>query len=291
MADTLIENVSDTAFWIAHHRAIETQRPDALFRDPLAGVLAGERGKNIAETMPTSFMTGWAVVIRTCIIDDYIRLALAEGVDTVLNLGAGLDTRPYRMDLPSSLLWIEADYPHMIEFKKERLSQETPRCRLERVSVDLTNRVERHRLFEQANARAKKIFVLSEGVTPYLSPEEVASLAEDLKAMDRVCYWVVDYFAPEMIKFRQGRLRQKMQNAPFKFAPKDWFSFFQERGWRVKEIRYLSAEGERLGRKLEVPLRVKLLFLPRALFASPEQRARFKKMVGYVLLEPESARQ
>jgi O-methyltransferase involved in polyketide biosynthesis len=40
MADTLIENVSDTAFWIAHCRALESERPDALFHDPLAGLLA-----------------------------------------------------------------------------------------------------------------------------------------------------------------------------------------------------------------------------------------------------------
>jgi O-methyltransferase involved in polyketide biosynthesis len=42
MTDTLIENVSDTAFWIAHYRAVESARPDALFRDPLAALLAGE---------------------------------------------------------------------------------------------------------------------------------------------------------------------------------------------------------------------------------------------------------
>jgi O-methyltransferase involved in polyketide biosynthesis len=46
VTDTLIENVSDTAFWIAHYRALETQRADALFHDLLAGLLAGERGKH-----------------------------------------------------------------------------------------------------------------------------------------------------------------------------------------------------------------------------------------------------
>ena len=55
MADTLIESVSDTAFWIAHYRAVETKRRDALFRDPLAGVLAGDRGEKIARAMPMSF--------------------------------------------------------------------------------------------------------------------------------------------------------------------------------------------------------------------------------------------
>ena len=99
MTDTPIENVSDTAFWVAHYRALETKRPDALFHDPLAGVLAGDHGQRIARAMPMPFMTAWAIAIRTCIVDDYIRLTLAQGVDAVLNVGAGLDTRPYRMDL------------------------------------------------------------------------------------------------------------------------------------------------------------------------------------------------
>jgi len=133
MPQTLIQNVSDTAFWIAHCRAVETERHDALFRDPLAGLLAGERGKAIAETMPRPFITSWTVAIRTRIIDDYIRAALEDGVDTILNLGAGLDTRPYRMEVPEGLLWVEADYPHMMEWKEERLVNEKPRCRLERV--------------------------------------------------------------------------------------------------------------------------------------------------------------
>ena len=46
---------------------------------------------------------GWYVVIRTIIIDDLINQAISQGVDTVLNLGAGLDTRPYRMQLPKTL--------------------------------------------------------------------------------------------------------------------------------------------------------------------------------------------
>lgn len=121
MPEATIKNVSDTAFWIAHLRAIETERADALFRDPLADRLAGERGREIAEAMPMWRMIAWTVAIRTCIIDDYIRFAVVEGVDTVLNLGAGLDTRPYRMDLPGSLDWVEADYPQIIEYKKSRL--------------------------------------------------------------------------------------------------------------------------------------------------------------------------
>jgi len=287
VTNTLIEHVSDTAFWIAHYRALETERPDALFHDPLAGILAGDRGKKIAHAMPMPFMTGWAVVIRTCIVDDYIRFAIAQGVDTVLNLGAGLDTRPYRMDLPESLVWVEVDYPDVIEFKEKQLSDEKPRCQLERVKLDLANVSERRQLFGSIHARAKKMLVLTEGVVPYLSVEEVGSLADDLKTLNHACYWIVDYFSPEVIKFRQRRgMGKKMQNAPFKFKPEDWFGFFGEHGWRLKEMRYLAEEGKRLQRPIRLLLLPRVLLKIRALFTSKERREAFRKFAGYVLLEP-----
>ena len=113
--------------------------------------------------MPNSRIVGWTVVIRTRIIDDFILSAIGEGVDTVLNLGAGLDTRPYRMNLPASLHWIEADYPHLIEYKESQLAHETPRCHLERVEIDLADRPARQKLFSRVNAQANRILVLTEG--------------------------------------------------------------------------------------------------------------------------------
>ncbi len=44
---TSIENVSDTALWVAVYRAMETARPDAIFRDPYAERLAGDKGVKI----------------------------------------------------------------------------------------------------------------------------------------------------------------------------------------------------------------------------------------------------
>lgn len=287
MAASLIGNVSDTSFWIAHCRALETDRPDALFRDPLARLLAGDRGKKIAEAMPARFITAWIVAIRTRVIDDYIRWAIAQGVDTILNLGAGLDTRPYRLDLPGSLLWIEADYPHIVEFKENLLSKEEPRFQLERVKLDLAGLPERRQVFANINARATKMLVLTEGVVPYLSLEEAASLADDLRTLDRAWYWIVEYVSPQASKYRsRGRMKQMMQNAPFKFAPADWFGFFEAHGWRSREVRYLVEEGERLHRPIKLPPALMLAFLVRGLFASKEQRASFRKFQGYAMLEP-----
>lgn len=131
----VIQNVSDTAFLVAGFRAAETEREMPLFRDTLAAKLAGEHGRNILATVPKSFLGAWSVVIRTVIIDRLIEQAIKGGVDTVLNLGTGLDTRPNRMGLPRSLRWIEVDYPHVTALKDARLAGATPRCQIERSAL------------------------------------------------------------------------------------------------------------------------------------------------------------
>jgi methyltransferase (TIGR00027 family) len=274
---------------VAVHRAIETERPDALFRDPLADRLAGIHGRNIVTALRggATSMTGWMVVVRTCIIDDYIRLAVEHGVDAVLNLGAGLDTRPYRLQLPESLLWIEVDYPHMIELKESRLADETPVCRLERVPLDLADRPARRELLAKVSARATKILVLTEGVVPYLSVDEAASLADDLRALSNVAYWVVDYFSPATYKYRErASIKRKMKNAPFRFHPADYYGFFTRHGWRTSQVRYIAEEGERLGRPAPLPFWLKVGIRVMALFAPRARRGEFRKFMGYVLFEP-----
>ena len=54
----VIQNVSDTAFLVAGFRALESERPEPLFRDPLAGTLAGEHGRKILATVPKTFVGG-----------------------------------------------------------------------------------------------------------------------------------------------------------------------------------------------------------------------------------------
>src|SRR5678815_604836 len=107
----MIDHVSDTALWVAAYRAMESERPDALFHDRFASLLTGEKGRRIVQWAKASRYTRWSVAIRTCIIDSFIQELTTGSVDTVLNLGAGLDARPYRMNLPESLSWIEVDFP------------------------------------------------------------------------------------------------------------------------------------------------------------------------------------
>src|SRR4051812_6371436 len=133
-----IHHVSDTAHWIAAFRALETDRPDAVFKDHLARKLAGETGFEMVATTPNKEAMGFAMVVRTTAIDKLVESAIAQGVDTVINLGAGLDTRPYRMQLPPHLHWVEVDFPKSIKFKNDLLFSDKPVCRLTRIAADLS---------------------------------------------------------------------------------------------------------------------------------------------------------
>ncbi|HET7788732.1 MAG TPA: SAM-dependent methyltransferase [Myxococcales bacterium] len=284
MNPPLIHDVSDTAFFVAHYRALEGSRPDALFHDPLAERLAGERGRRIGESMKKALLGGWSIAIRTVIIDGYIGRAVAEGVDTVLNLGAGLDTRPYRMELPGALRWIEVDFPHVIELKETELAAETPRCRLERVRLDLGDVAARRAFLRGLGA--KKLLVLTEGVTPYLSNEQVAELAKDLREIG-AALWVVDYFNHAVTRTRRrAAIARHLRNAPFRFDPADWFAFFAKAGWRCREIRYILEEAERLRRRPRLnPLLVLGLVL-RGVFMTRQKRAAARRFMGFALMEP-----
>jgi methyltransferase (TIGR00027 family) len=282
-----IADVTDTALLIAAFRARESERPDALFRDPLARRLAGDRGQALADAHPRAYMTAWMTAIRTVIIDRLILERVARGYDTVLNLGAGLDTRPYRLPLPAGLRWIEADYPAAMEAKSRRLEEEKPACRLERIGVDLADAERRRAFLSGTVAPTGKTLVLTEGVVPYLDLGQAGGLAEDLRALPSARAWIVDYFAPQTMKLRGRAFRRRMRNAPFKFAPPDWDAFFAERGWRKGEAVYIAEEAERRGRPIPLPPAVRALFILRALL-SPAARKVGKRFAGYIVLEPDS---
>jgi YVTN family beta-propeller protein len=168
MADnfTPIEHVSDTALWVATFRAREGRRKKPLFHDPYSGILAGDRGEWIARNMERSRYTAWSVVIRTCIIDTYIETLIGEGADAVLNIGAGLDTRPYRLSLPKEFQWFEADYEPLLALKNEKLVGKPANCALERWAVDLNHPKARDTLFAQVSERAKNVIVLTYVIDP-----------------------------------------------------------------------------------------------------------------------------
>jgi methyltransferase (TIGR00027 family) len=278
-----IQHVSDTAHWVACYRAMESRRPDALFRDDLANLLTGSHGHAIAGSIGrTSRYSLWSVVIRTIVIDEMIQEHVSQGVDTVINLGAGLDTRPYRLQLPETLRWVEVDYPSIIEHKNAILAGEKPGVALERIALDLSQVEERRALFAKLAVSSKNCLVLTEGVIPYLSEEQAGSLADDLHAEPSFRFWIAEYYTPEIYRyFKDKRRMRQMQNAPFRFFPADWLGLFRAHGWTATEFRYLSEEARKKGRPMPLPWWARILMS----IASPEKRATAIKRMAYVVFE------
>jgi methyltransferase (TIGR00027 family) len=245
-----LRNISDTARWAAVYRAQETDRPDALFRDRFARRLAGERGQQIADSLPDSQKTAWAWVMRTYLFDQFIAEQVAQGVELVLNLAAGLDARPYRMNLPAALHWVEVDLPEPLDFKEEVLANEKPVCALERVRLDLSQVDARRQLFQRLGSRARKALVITEGLLTYLTPEEVGALAEDLARPPSFQRWVLELGSPGLLKMIQKQWNQRLgqAGAPLKFAPKEGPPFFTRFGWKPIDVRSVLKTAARLKR-------------------------------------------
>ena len=261
-AESLIRTISDTALWAAMYRASENDRPDAIFRDPFAKRLAGSRGQEIATSMPFSERQTWAAGSpRTHVVDQFITQQLAEGVDMVVNLAAGLDARPYRMDLPASLKWVEVDLPELPLTRNPYLENEVPRCGLERESpLDFSHRTwpprpsqastsidQFSRQGKQSANHQRRDTCLS------LRAEEVIALAQDLRLPasflkllgHRPCIAGAAADPPAAICNQSStKPAQQLRFGP----PKEGPLFFVPHRWKPIEVRTLLKTAASLNR-------------------------------------------
>ena len=281
--DSVLRDISDTALGVAIERAQETERRRPLFRDPYAIMLAGERGQRIAREMRHRLVSS-GVVVRTAVFDELIlRTVQRERAACVLNLGAGLDTRPYRLALPAGLRWVEADLPSILDHKARLLVGEQPRCRLERLGVDLTDAAARRALLDQV-ASGQPTLVVCEGVIVYLTSDDVVGLASDLADRPDFQWWTMDIVGSLFIQWGNRIVGRQLSaaGASMQFAPENGPGFFRSLGWEPFEVRSAWLEARRLGREP---------WLMRAAWTvgSRQRRDTLRKLAQYVLLRRQGA--
>jgi len=277
--DSEIRNISDTALWVAMYRARESERPDAHFHDPYAKRLAGERGERIVANMHKRMSIEWPMIARTVSIDRIVMDSIAKGTDMVINLAAGLDTRPYRLQLPADLKWIEVDLPDITDYKERSLADETPKCKLERVRLDLRDTEARHQLFTRLKDECTRALIISEGLLVYLEQDEVAALATALAAQPNFREWVIDLANAALLKMMKKTYQSLDEaNASMKFAPLEGPDFFTPFGWKPVEIHSALHTAAKLKR---------LPFIYRLFALLPDSQGRKPKQVwgGVIRLE------
>jgi methyltransferase (TIGR00027 family) len=279
-----ITHVSDTSKWVAVYRAMETERPDAIFRDPYARRLAGEHGETIVRSMKRGGQAAWAMIVRTAVFDELILDSIArDHVDCVLNLAAGLDTRPFRLALPPSLRWVDVDFADVLDYKWNVLRHERASCQYEMAPADLTDGEARRALFARIAEQRRRVLVVAEGLLIYLSPEDVAALGADLHRQVAFQSWLIDLASPRLLKWMQRSWGKKAAqgNAPFRFAPVDGTAFFASSGWHEREYRSAWLESKRLNRQMPGAW-IWSLF---TLFQTRKMREESERMSGFVMLE------
>ena len=232
--EPIIRNIEDTALWVAVYRAEESERVDAVFQDPYARMLAGDRGQKIVEAMESGRKHSWSFISRTYLFDEFILQHVADGYDMILNLASGLDTRPYRLTLPSTLIWIDVDLPEMVHYMQIMMANQKPHCEHERIALDLSDRVNRLSVFKGLGRRGKKILIVSEGLIGYLDESEAGALAYDLSHEKSFRHWVIDIMSPGLLPLVRQEMGSLLDdaNAPLKFAPEEGEDFFRLFKWK-----------------------------------------------------------
>jgi methyltransferase (TIGR00027 family) len=182
---------SRTAEYVALFRAIESSLPAdrRLFEDPfairflslrLAAVALLCRLPGVADAVCRFVDRRWAgarssAVARTRFIDDAIGAALVRGIDQLVILGSGFDSRAYRLPGLSELAIFEVDHPDTLAKKQTVLRHASlevpPRVRF--VGIDF-NSADLDRVMGAAGySKLARTFILWEGVTNYLSEAAV----------------------------------------------------------------------------------------------------------------------
>ncbi|CAM9157129.1 unnamed protein product, partial [Ectocarpus fasciculatus] len=184
-------DVATTGRLVASHRAEESERQSSFFygRDPLAKYLAGDAYMNrlaLESSIygPPATDTLHPVTLRTLSIDDRI---LQMRPRQVVVVGAGMDARPYRLDLPDAH-WFEVDMPAVIKAKESILSSLDPSLTtttvqsLHRISYNFdSDLADMFGLLENAryNSSAPTLYIM-EGVLMYLSINDVKKIFQAL---------------------------------------------------------------------------------------------------------------
>jgi methyltransferase (TIGR00027 family) len=249
-----IFHVSDTALMVAACRALETDSPDGFVRDPFAARLAGERGMAMLRALPQPEMMRFGIGVRSRFMDELVLEALAsEKIATVLSLGCGLDTRPWWLEVPPDLRWIEVDFADMLGYKNALMSAEAPRCRRESMAADVNDAAQRRNIY--AAVGPAPALMITEGLLMYLPAATVAALAAEAGQTSGVAHWMSDITTTAFMKAISMNMPQSVRDvqAPDCLTGEQILESIRGQGWRtaarrsyITDMVFATARAQRM---------------------------------------------
>lgn len=237
-----IAGVAMTALGVALVRVRETARPDRLYADPLAEVFVAAARPGFddsrwarLESLAEQFYEGRTLAVKA--VDEHIREVAASDCPQIVLLGAGLDTRAFRLGLPPDTAFFEVDLPELFDFKEPVLAAHRahPVCTRRTVAADLRGDWGRILLDRGFRADLPTAWV-DEGVLGYIPRAAAYAVAETVTRLSApgsrfgIGRFQVDAAAPQYRALRE-LVREAPGEPPVNGLGPDGESWFAENGW------------------------------------------------------------
>ena len=224
-------------------RAIETQRADGLFQDPLAAKLAGD--ELIAEVAPTTQQyedNGTPVIIvRTRFFDDFLKQE-AAGIRQVVLLGAGMDTRAFRLSWPADTHLFELDRSEVLEYKNSILGDALSQCYRSSLGVDIRSSWEEQLIAQGYRIDMPTVWIM-EGLLYYLNEVDVQALLTTVTQLSVSGSWIgADLLNSYFVANNTGELSQH-----WKYGCDEPEKLFATYHWQASVLQ-AGDEGAHFGR-------------------------------------------
>lgn len=232
-------------------RAVESTRKDALFADPFAAALAGEKAIAWLQHQPIDL--GLWPVIRTRFLDDFLDYWIQQRhIRQVVLLAAGLDTRAFRLNWPEDAYVYEIDQAEVMHYKEHILAQEHAIAKPKRkcLSIKLEQAWEQELISTGFDAGQPSIWIL-EGLLYYLQAEMVQQVMEAVTRLSAVgsqlgLDLINQAFLISGITQASQEQRSRM-GIPWRFGVNDPQQWLLEFGWEAN-VSTLGEVAKRYGR-------------------------------------------
>jgi methyltransferase (TIGR00027 family) len=171
--------ISNTAYYCCGVRMEDAKKTPSICNDVYAERFMDERGKQIFEPFKSEKMPNISNIVRCRLIDDYLLSELDKNNQlNIITIGAGFDSRPYRLTGGN---WLEIDEPQIISYKNEKLPVDECSNQLRRISIDFAHESLKEKLEEECSGE-HTVFVI-EGVFMYLEPEAIETTINTIQRL------------------------------------------------------------------------------------------------------------
>ena len=188
----------------------------------------------------------WASLLcRKCYIDEKVVESVPDPCNAVVNLGAGLDTRPYRFPALAGVPVWEVEQPENIDIKRSRLKKVFGKVpeHVTLVPVDFDHQKLSTVMASHGYETGSRTFFIWEGVTSYLTREGIEATFDFLARAATGSRMAFSYIRKDFIdgsniegqEYIYDKMLVKDKIWLFGMDPDRVEDFLAPRGWRVLE--------------------------------------------------------